>query len=119
MPVEPKYKTAEEMQVVIDDYFMYREAEDKPVTMTGLAFALGFASRQSFVDYKKKSKAFADAITRARLRVEEYAESRLFDRDGAKGAEFTLRCNFGWRTNEADAASTGMTNAILEAVKKL
>jgi hypothetical protein len=28
--------------------------------------------------------------------VEEYCEQRLFDRDGAKGAQFSLRNNFGW-----------------------
>lgn len=36
-------------------------------------------------------------ITRAKSRVEEYAESRLFDRDGSNGAQFSLRNNFkGW-----------------------
>ena len=113
----PKYKNAAEMQEVIDMYFENLRGE--PATMAGLASAMGFASRQSFVDYKAKNKAFSDTITRARLRVEAYAESRLFDRDGARGAEFTLKCNFGWRTNETDTLSSGMTDAILEAVKKI
>ena len=117
MARNPTYKTIDELQEKINEYFEANKG--KPVTMTGLALSLGFVSRQAVLNYAVKSAAFNDAITRARLRVEEYAESRLFDRDGAKGAEFTLRCNFGWRTNEPDAAASGMTDAILEAVKKL
>ena len=42
-------------------------------------------------------KRFVDTITRAKARVEQYAEERLFDRDGSNGAQFSLRNNFkGW-----------------------
>ena len=38
-----------------------------------------------------------NTITRAKTRIEEYAESRLFDRDGSNGAQFSLQNNFkGW-----------------------
>lgn len=38
-----------------------------------------------------------NTITRAKTQIEEYAESRLFDRDGSNGAQFSLRNNFkGW-----------------------
>ncbi len=48
------------------------------------------------MNYQAK-KEFNDTITRAKSRVEEYAESRLFDRDGSNGAQFSLRNNFkGW-----------------------
>ncbi|MCI9008624.1 MAG: hypothetical protein HFI13_11005 [Lachnospiraceae bacterium] len=68
----------------------------KPPTVTGLALALGFTSRQALLNYQAK-KEFVDTITRAKSRVEEYAESRLFDRDGSNGAQFSLRNNFkGW-----------------------
>ena len=43
---------------------------------------------------------------RAKAVVERYAEERLFDKDGANGAKFSLANNFeGWRekqTIEAD-----------------
>jgi hypothetical protein len=71
----------------------------KPPTMTGLALALGFTSRQSLLNYQGKAE-FMDSITRAKARVEEYAESRLYDRDGAKGAEFSLKYNFKWAQEE-------------------
>lgn len=113
----PKYKSKEEIQEKIDKYFEdckgepLRDAEGKPMldkwqnpiminqkppTITGLALALGFASRQALLNYQGK-KEFNDTITRAKSRVEEYAESRLFDRDGSGGAQFSLRNNFkGW-----------------------
>ena len=115
----PKYKDPEEMQKVIDAYFEECKGEPfinsetglplvtdkghviwnippKPPTVTGLALALGFTSRQALLNYQAK-KAFVDTVTRAKSRVEEYAESRLFDKDGANGAKFSLANNFkGW-----------------------
>lgn len=113
----PYYKTKEEIQMKIDEYFKQCEGEyltdengeivlnkyDVPIkinekvpTVTGLALHLGFTSRQSLLDYAGK-KEFLDTITRAKSRCEEYAESRLYDRDGARGAEFSLSVNFGWK----------------------
>lgn len=113
----PKYKSKEEIQEKIEQYFQDCKGEilkddegntvfnkfgnpvivgEKPLTVTGLALALGFASRQALLNYQGK-KEFNDTITRAKSRVEEYAESRLFDRDGSNGAQFSLRNNFkGW-----------------------
>ena len=117
----PMYKSAEEIQVKIDDYFRSCEGEilkdgdgnvltdkygapirinDKPPTITGLALALGFTSRQALLNYQAKED-FVDTITRAKARVEAYAEARLFDKDGANGAKFSLANNFdGWREKQ-------------------
>ena len=46
-----KYKTVEEMQKAIDNYFMQCDAEEKPYTVVGLALALGFEDRRSLLDY--------------------------------------------------------------------
>ena len=67
--------------------------------MTGLALALGFTSRQALLNYQAK-KEFVDTVTRAKARIEAYAEERLFDRDGQRGAEFSLRYNFRWANDE-------------------
>lgn len=114
---KPMFTDPAQVQALIDDYFKKCEGTlltdpdtgrplldkwgqpvilgAKPPTVTGLALALGFTNRVSLLTYQKKD-AFADIITKAKSRVEEYAETRLYDRDGAQGARFNLDCNFGW-----------------------
>ena len=141
----PKYKTPEEMQAKIDAYFADCEGDllrykngnphmDKfgnpiyvgrhPPTVTGLALALGFTSRQALLNYQAKSR-FVDTVTRAKARCEEYAEARLYDRDGAMGAKFSLTNNFrGWTEtpggNDHDALDRldGIMKAVNEGMKK-
>lgn len=69
----------------------------KPYTVTGLALAIGFTSRQALLNYQGKPE-FVDTITRAKSKVEAYAEERLFDKDGSSGAQFNLKNNFrAWK----------------------
>ncbi len=117
MGMTPMYTSVEEIESKIEQYFEdckgYPLTDEKgkqifnkfgspifidvhPPTVTGLALALGFTSRQALLNYQAKP-AFVDTITRAKARVEQYAEERLFDRDGSNGAQFSLRNNFkGW-----------------------
>lgn len=63
----PHYKTVEELQSAINDYF--EGAPDKP-TVTGLAYFLGFESRHSIYDYKKNgNQSIISAINRIRKAV--------------------------------------------------
>lgn len=131
-----KYKTVEEMQAVIDQYFEDCKGEpingddgqpilDKygqpfiinahPPTVTGLALALGFTSRQALLNYQAK-KAFVDTVLRAKARIEDYAEERLFDRDGQRGAEFSLKYNFRWVDEMKQDEDEGHGVAELPAV---
>lgn len=130
----PAYKSVEEMQEKIDAYFEECKGhvlmvdgyavtdkngnpiilDEKPLTITGLALALGFNSRQSLLNYQEKEE-FVDTIMRAKARVECYAEERLFDKDGANGAKFSLANNFeGWKEKrEIDGnINTDMTICI-------
>lgn len=91
------YKTPEEMQIAIDKYFdscSQSEGEIKP-TVTGLALALGFASRQSLIDYEEKGEFFY-TVKIAKLRVENYIEQRLYEAN-ATGSIFNLKNNFAWK----------------------
>lgn len=133
----PKYKNKKEIQKKIDEYFeeckgtVLRDNEGNPVlnkygepvivgsrplTITGLALALGFTSRQALLNYQEKPE-FVDTITRAKSIVEQYAEERLFDKDGANGAKFSLANNFeGWKEKqqiEADVNSEVIINIEL------
>lgn len=127
----PKYKCKEEIEEKIEEYFkscegeMLKDDEDKPIlnkfgqpvfinrkppTVTGLALALGFTSRQALLNYQAK-KEFVDTITRAKTKVEQYAEERLFDRDGAAGAKFSLANNFkGWNEKQEVKVSSDVEN---------
>ncbi|MBQ7861617.1 MAG: hypothetical protein IJ349_05390 [Clostridia bacterium] len=113
----PKFKNKKQLEKLIEEYFesckghiltddegnvmtdkhgnpVYVDA--KPLTITGLALALGFNSRQTLLNYQEKEE-FMDTITRAKARVEAYTEERLFDKEGAAGARFSLANNFkGW-----------------------
>lgn len=112
----PMYKTPAEMQKVIDKYFEDCSGEyividgqvaqdkngdpiktkERPLTITGLALALGFSGRQALLNYEGKPQ-FMDTIKRAKSRIEQYAEERLFDKEGVNGAKFNLSNNFkGW-----------------------
>ena len=114
----PKYRSAKALEKKIDQYFesckghpLIDEMTGKPViykgfpvyedqrppTVTGLALALGFATRASLMDYQGKPQ-FEEIILRAKSRIEQYTEERLFDRDGSAGARFSLQNNFkGWK----------------------
>lgn len=117
------YKTAEDMQKVIDEYFDYcdnriKEIHDKegstvaitvpePYTMSGLAYALGM-DRRSIIEYKNRDEFFP-TIKRARSKVERDVERRLLEgTNGATGAIFNLKNNFGWRDQrDVDVKSDG------------
>lgn len=91
----------EEGDVVLDKYGYPIYKRPRPPTITGLALALGFTSRQSLLNYQAKGE-FVDTITRAKSRCEEYTEGRLYDRDGQRGAQFSLEVNFNWRKPKDD-----------------
>jgi hypothetical protein len=82
-----------------DKYGMPVVVPDKPPTVAGLCRALGFKSRQSLYNYRKYGE-YCEVIDEAILIIEEYTESRLFDRDGVAGAKFSLANNFGWREKQ-------------------
>ena len=133
----PKYKCKEEIEEKIEQYFKDCEGrpltdskgnqiynkwgypvivDKRPPTVTGLALALGFTNRLSLLNYQGK-KEFVNTITRAKARVEQYAEERLFDKDGTSGAQFSLRNNFkGWdadkKDDEPDTGGTIIVNNI-------
>ena len=136
---KPTFTSAEEMQEKIDAYFascereLLRDADGNPVlnkngepvyvggrpmTIQGLALALGFTSRQSLLNYKAK-REFVDKVTRARLRVEQYAAERLFDRDAQRGAQFTLAYGFGYARDAEDGKNRETQGVKIEIDREL
>lgn len=136
---KPTFTSAEEMQEKIDTYFASCEPEllrdgdgtpmlnkngepvyvgGRPMTIQGLALALGFTSRQSLLNYKAK-REFVDTVTRARLRVEQYAAERLFDRDAQRGAQFTLAYGFGYARDAEDGKNRETQGVKIEIDREL
>ena len=118
-----KFKTVEELQGKVDAYFVSCYAnvivKDKdghaiideegnvikelqqvaPFTITGLALALD-TSREVLMDIQNQisvgySDDFSDAILRAKLRCQNYAEKQMFTARSANGPIFALK-NYGW-----------------------
>jgi hypothetical protein len=101
----PLYKTPDELQEKIDQYFKdgYKtktihlkdgtEVEIPCITISDLVIYLGFCDRVSFYDYEKRPD-FSYTIKRARSFIErEYEEMLRFG--NPTGAIFALK-NFGW-----------------------
>ena len=118
----PFYKTPEELQEVINDYFNdgvhkrkveVGKGENKQVieipvpTITGLCYYLGFESRQSFYDHEER-EGFSYTIKRARLFIEKEYEEQL-QVGNTVGAIFALK-NMGWldtMQSKVDVTSNG------------
>jgi hypothetical protein len=66
----------------------------QPFTITGLAYFLGFESRQSFYDYEKHEE-YSYIIKRARLMIESEYEKKLSYKHPV-GSIFALK-NMGWK----------------------
>lgn len=89
----PKFKSTEDMQMLIDAYFLKCETDGEPITVTGLALALD-TTRETLMDYENNDK-FSDTVKRAKTKVQNYAERMLYLGKSAAGPIFALK-NFGW-----------------------
>ena len=94
-----KFKSPEKMQEKVDAYFEHCKKNNLPFTVTGLVLALGMTSRQQLIEYQSRDK-FGDIIKRAKLRIENFLEMWLFQKQNTTGALFNLKCNFGWIETE-------------------
>ena len=92
----------EDGEILLDKNGRETRRGARPPTLSGLALALGFSSKEELTG-DLCGEELKRALLRARLRVEQYAEERLFDREGKSGAEFELRSNFGWQDGGAAA----------------
>lgn len=100
-----KFASVEEFQSAVDSYFesiqeprVYGDnVVFEPVTITGLALHLD-TTRDLLCDYQEKDE-FSDAVKKAKLRCENYAERQLYIGKSATGPIFALK-NFGWSDSQ-------------------
>ena len=116
MTYKRKPNTLNELKRRIDDYFKSRLAPvtDKngipltdedgkiiqkivlPYTLTGLALAVGCESREELLSFDNPD--MARFVKMSIMKVEEYAEERLFSKEAFSGVKLFLSVNFDrWR----------------------
>jgi hypothetical protein len=89
------FKSREELQGKIEEYFTWCDEHNKPYLITGLALALR-TSRETLINYESREEFF-DTIKDAKLKCEGYAEDYLYTGKNVGGAIFNLKNNYGWR----------------------
>ncbi len=100
-----KFETADQLSAAIQVYFDDCIENLKPVTISGLAYSLGFESRQSIYDYKEREE-FSYILKRATFFVESCYEGKLSGTTPT-GAIFALK-NMGWRDKVETELSGGL-----------
>ena len=89
-----------------------RVSEPRPYTITGLALFLG-TTRQTLLDYEERDE-FSDTIKAAKLKIESFAEERLYSNKGSvAGTIFSLSNNFGWK-NKVEQENSGESKLVIE-----
>ncbi len=117
----PKYKTVEELEKIIDDYFdslkddKGRYIDVPAISELGLHIGL---SRQGICEYGKKDE-FSDTIKKAKQTIESFLEKNLTVGKAPVGTIFNLKNNFDWK----DRSEQLITNVegddeVLNSAKK-
>ena len=90
-----RFKTLEELQFRINEYFDKMFQQHRPYTMSGLALWLGVTTK-TLRSWEKDygDTVYTDIIKFAKQRVENYAEESLYDNRKASGAKFVLENYF-------------------------
>ena len=105
-----KYENVEDMEEAIEKYFAEQDKKGMPYTVSGLALALGM-TRETLLRYEEKD-IFSDTIKRAKQKIEEYVETRLFVSGIATGVIFNLKNNFGWKDKQEIEQNGEMNNTV-------
>jgi len=103
-----RFSSPEELQRLIDIYFAECDKKEKPYTITGLALALNFNSRQTLLNYEGRPE-FMDTIKKAKMKCQNYAEESLYTNRQVAGIIFNLKNNYGWVDKHEVAHSGSLT----------
>lgn len=104
------WEDPEAFAIKVEEYF---ETEKSP-TWSGLALYMGFESRQSLEEYKKR-EGFTYPIKKALLRIELIYESNLQKQNPA-GSIFALK-NFGWQDKQEISQKTTIQDQRIDESK--
>ncbi len=126
-----KYKTVEELQEAVDNYFISDafvtnsagEREYLP-TMSGLALSLD-VDRKTVLNYSKNEEYFP-TIRKAKAKIESFIETRLYG-NNVTGCIFNLKNNFDWKDKQEietkdttqDVSDEDLNAKIMELMDKI
>lgn len=99
------FNSPEDMIQSAETYFAECFLNKEPITITGLAMALGLASRQALINYEGRPE-FNDTVKRLKLVCENFAERKIYG-NNPTGAIFALK-NYGWQDKQEVEHSGGM-----------
>jgi hypothetical protein len=109
-----KWKSEEELQTAIDNYFL--TTPEEKWTMTGLCICCDM-DYQTLINYSKQEEFF-EPIKRAKIKVHNQYELDLREKGGS-GPIFALK-NFGWKDKqEIDNKVTVERTPIDELVQSI
>ena len=114
-----KFTSAKKMQESIDEFFISREENKKPPTVTGLALHLG-TTRRTLIDYEKKD-IFTHTIKTAKERCADFVEIGVASGKLGAGGIFLLK-NYGWsdkQTIEVNDITQLNKEQLLQKIKSL
>lgn len=127
-----KFKSAEELQAKIDEYFkrceertgIFISKEGKKIeipspiipTIAGLAYAVG-VDRQTIYNYAEKDEFF-DTIKNARDYIISLIESKLVNTNSNAGGIIFLAKNYGYQDKQ-EVEHTGDINISVNGIKRL
>ena len=90
------------------EYFDKCDDQQLAYTIPGLAFHLGFISRQAIFHYVKRGDNCGKVIKAAKLKIEEQRNRQVVEGQGyMAGRIFDLKCNFGYNDQNPSGDGDG------------
>lgn len=104
------FTTVNELDECVSDYFTNCEKSGHPMTISGLALAVG-CDRRTLLNYQKNSEFFP-TIKRALAICENYAEELLFEGKSVAGIIFNLINNYGWSNQPREVVQENIPYSV-------
>ena len=90
-------RSARGLKTAAEQYLQECDQEQKIPTVTGLALALGFSSREDMERFAGKEGGMISSVLEwARSLVEEETLQAVYRKDTSSGARFILQSSFGY-----------------------
>ncbi len=112
----PKFTNKEDMITVIDNYFSFCQENKEPITIGGMAVALGM-TRHGLLNYGKHEEFFT-TVRDAKQICQAYSEAKLYREKGnVAGIIFAMKNNHGFVDKlEVDVGVKGTLSEALEGI---